>query len=151
MRLDVPVNYAARMGVAEAGTYLLDVFRASFYRNTGFPYGILQIAAGQVFENEVMKNRSPEIACRAVADAAYDIWVSDLVEGNGFILEILYERAFQIGVEIVLQKDVKGLDDDGRMCRLRRCQDIASEVNFGIASPPERFTDIVPLVESAVV
>ena len=45
-----------------------------------------------------MKNRSLEVAGGAVSDTADNIRVPNTVEGDGFVLKVLYERAFQIGV-----------------------------------------------------
>ena len=46
--------------------------------------------------------------------------VADAVEGDGFVLEIFNESAFQIGIEIVLKKDVESFDDDLAVWWLRR-------------------------------
>ena len=58
-----------------------------------------------------MKNRPLEVAGGAVSDTADNIRVPNTVEGDGFVLEIFNESAFQIGIEIVLQKDVESFDD----------------------------------------
>ena len=69
-----------------------------------------------------MKNRSVQIARRAVSETADDVRMAHAVERNRFVLKIFDQRAFQIGVQIVLQENVESFDNDLFVRRLRRSQ-----------------------------
>ena len=59
------------------------------------------------------------------------------VERDRFVLKIFDQRAFQIGVQIVLHKNVERFDDDPAVRRPGRSENIAGDVNFGVTSAPE--------------
>jgi hypothetical protein len=66
----------------------------------------LQIAARHVFEHKIMKDRALQVAGRSVPEAADDIWMANAIERDGLVLEIFDQRAFKIGIEVVLKKNV---------------------------------------------
>jgi hypothetical protein len=86
-----------------------------------------------------------------VADAADDVRVANAVEGDRFILKVLDQSPFQIGVEIVLQKYVESLDNDRRLRRLRRSERVFRQKDLSITPTPELLQDVVPSIESATV
>ena len=55
-----------------------------------------------------MEQRSASVAGGAVAEPVNDVRVANAVERHSFVLEVLDEGAFKVGVEIVLEKYVKG-------------------------------------------
>ena len=72
----------------------------------------MQIAARKVFENDVVEDCTSEIASSPMSDPANYIGMTNTVESYGFVLEILNESTFQISIKIVLQENVKCLDDN---------------------------------------
>src|SRR5215204_1228938 len=97
-----------------------------------------------------MKNHPAQVARRAVSEAADDVRMAHAVERNRFVLKIFDERAFEVGVQIVLHKDVEGFDDDFFMRRLRGGDSVQRDVNFGIAATTEELFDVVASVQAAV-
>ena len=81
-----------------------------------------------------MKNRAAKVPRRAVPKAADDIRMANPVESNCFVLKIFDQCSFQIGIQVVLKKDVKGLDNDLTVRRLRRCEHVAGKVNFRVTA-----------------
>src|SRR5258706_8975532 len=135
------------MRVAEAGANLLDIIQGLLKRYLLFAQKTLHVTAGQIFENEIMKNCTTQIAGGAVADAADDIRMANAIEGNGFVLKILDESSLKVGVEIVLKKHVERLDNDLAVRRLGRSEYIAGKKNFGITAESELVAYIISLIE----
>src|SRR5438105_1856997 len=104
LRLDVAVNDALLMRMTEARAYLLDVSEAVLETYFLPPNKLLEVAAGHVFENEIVEYHSVQVAGGAVADPADDIGVPHAVESDGLVLKIFYKRALKIGVELVLKE-----------------------------------------------
>jgi hypothetical protein len=111
----------------------------------------LQIAAAHVFEDDIVKDCTVEIAGCAMAKTADNIRVANAIESCSLVLEILHERSFKCIVEIVLKEDIQGLDDDVRMRRTRGSQNITGQVDLSVTAPAEPFVKIIPVVEPAVV
>jgi hypothetical protein len=151
LRLYVAVNYAVLMGMAEASAYLFDVSQCGIECRPTRSYQALQIAPGQIFQDQIMKDRSRQVAGRSMSDAANDIRVANAVECYRFVLKILDKGSLQVRVEVILEKDIQGLDHDILVRRLRRGKDIAGQNDLGITSPPELLANVVSLVQSAVV
>src|SRR5438067_1806341 len=97
------------MCVAQTGAYLLDVLECLLQAQLTLSNKLLQVAAGQIFEDKVVKNSPPQVACRAMAKPADDIWVTDAIECDGLILKILDQRPLEVIVEIILEKNVECL------------------------------------------
>jgi hypothetical protein len=110
----------------------------------------LQIAAGHVFENDVVENRPRKIPRRAMAQTADDIRMTDPIERDRLILKVLDKRPLKVVIEIVMKKNVKAFYDYELMRRLLRCDDIAGQKHLGVAASPEEFASVVSLVNSAI-
>ena len=139
------------MRVAEAGANLLDIIQGLLKRYLLFAQKTLHVTAGQIFENEVMKNRAAQIAGGAVADTADDIRMANAIERSGFVLKILDESSLKVRVEIVLKKHVERLDNDLAVRRLGRSEYVAGEKNFGITAAPELVANVISLIEPAII
>ena len=139
------------MSMGEPRTDLLDITDRSLERDPALSHGVLQVAAGQILEYKVMKDGSLQIAGRAVSDAADDIRVPNAVKGDRLILKILDQRAFEVGVEVILKKDVQGLDHNGAVRRLWRRERVPGDKYFSITAAAESVADIVSLVQPAVI
>src|ERR1043166_1949230 len=97
-----------------------------------------------------MKDSTIQVARGSVAETADDVRVTNAVQSDRFVLEILDQRPLQIVVKIVLEKDIQGLYHDLLMRRLKRCKDIVGEIDLGIAASAKLLVNIVSAVESAV-
>ena len=139
------------MCMAKAGAYLLDVLKGVLNRQDPFAAKLLEIAALKVFEDEIVEDRSLQVACSSVAEAAYNIRVSYTVERYGFILKVLDQRAFQIIVQIILQEYIQRLYYNFEMRRIRAGQCVASEKYLSITAPPQFPFDVVTPVQPAIV
>jgi len=98
-----------------------------------------------------MKDRTLQIACRSVTKAADDVRMADTVERDRFILKIFYECAFEIGVEIVLKKDIERFDDDLAVRRVSGGNRITCEKYLGITAASQFPLNVVTPVKPAVV
>ena len=85
-----------------------------------------------------------------MTDAADDVRVTNAVESDGFVLEIFDKGAFESSVEVVLQKDVKGFDDNRTVRRLGRGDSVAGHKYLGITAFPKLLADIVSPIQTAV-
>ena len=81
-----------------------------------------------------------------MAEPAYDVRVANLVERHGFVLKVLDERLFKLGIGRALQGDVERFDDH----RLVVVQLIVSDKDFGIAAAPEQARHEVAIIDYAV-
>ena len=97
-----------------------------------------------------MKNHPAQVARRAVTETADDVRMTHAVERDRFVLKIFDERPFEIGVQIVLHKNVERFDDDLFMRRLQGGDIITRDINFGITATTEEFLNVVACVEAAV-
>jgi len=111
--LDVAMYDAAFMCMAQTRTDLFEMIESFFERRFLPPHVRLQIAAGHVFEDKVMEDHSLQIAGSPVSEAANDVRMPDAIEGECFVLKILYKGPLEIGVKIILQKYIERLYNDG--------------------------------------
>ena len=102
LRLDVAMDNSLTVSVAESGTNLLDIAQRPLYRQRFAAHHHLQIAAGEVFEDEIVKDGSLQIASSSMAQAADDIRMSHSIDRDRFVLKILDQSPFKVCVEIVL-------------------------------------------------
>ena len=93
-----------------------------------------------------MKRRAGKVSRRAVAEPANDIRMADFVERYGFVLKILGERLFKLGVGRALQGDVERFDDDRLVCVAL----IVGDKDFGIAAATEQARHEVAIINYAV-
>lgn len=145
------MNYRISMSVAEPGTDLFDVVDRLLGPDPLPADQMLQIATRHIFEHEIVKNGPDQVAGRAMANAANDIRVANPIESDGLVLKVLNQRSLEIRVQIVLQKDIEGFNDDVAVRRLRRCQDVAGKKNLRVAAPAEQLTDVIPFIKAAVI
>ena len=97
LRLDIAVNNAVAMRVAKPGTDLFEILQSGLERQPLFAARFLQIAAFKIFKHKIMKDGAPQIAGRAMADAADDVRVTNAVESDRLVLKVLDKRPFEIG------------------------------------------------------
>jgi hypothetical protein len=150
LRLDVTVNYAATVSMLEPGANLLDICKSRTARDMALAARPLQIAAGHILEHEVMKDCALEVACCAMSEPANDIGVPDAIEGDRLILKVFDKRPFKVLIDIVLEKNIKGLNDDDGLRRVSRRKYIACSKDLGIAAASELALNVVPFIDSAV-
>jgi len=135
----------------EAGANLLDIPQCVLQRHHAFATEFLEIAASEILENKVMKDRSLQVAGRAVTEAADDIRMSHTIKCEGLILKVLDKRPLQVVVEVILQKNVQRLNYYAGVGRVRGRERIAGKEDLGITAAPQFPLDIVPPVKPAIV
>jgi hypothetical protein len=86
-----------------------------------------------------------------MTQAADHVRMPDTIESYGFVLEVLYQRSLEVGVEVVLHEDIQGLYDDLGVRRLRRSEPVRYDEYLGIAAASEPPYYVVSAVDSAVV
>lgn len=96
-----------------------------------------------------MKSSSVKIDSGAVAQAADNVRVPHAIECDRFVLKILDQRAFEIGILVTLKQNVKGFDDDIAKSFVGGRQ-VARHINLGITAAAETVLDVVAIVESAL-
>src|SRR5688500_18087324 len=106
------MNDAVAVRVTETRADLFDISERFLERRLAVPDKLLQVTAGQVFENKIMKDRASQIPGRAVPDAADYVRVANAIERDRLVLKVLDKCSLEVVVEIVLKKDVQGLYDD---------------------------------------
>jgi hypothetical protein len=72
--------------------------------------------------------------------------VTNSIERNGFVLKVLNQRQFEIGIGSSLQRRVQGFDDDGPAC----ISLIVREENLGIAPATQAALHQVAIIDYAV-
>ena len=97
-----------------------------------------------------MKRDPRKVASRTVAKPADHIRMPHTVEGDRLILEVLYQRSFEIGIEVILKENIKCLDHDAAMQGLCRREGITSDEDLGMTSPTEDIDHVIPLVDPAI-
>src|SRR5690606_21520415 len=118
------------------GAHLLDIFERLLQAKRTLAACPLQVAPAHVLKHEVMKDRSLQVACRAVPQPAQDVRVADAVKSDRLILKIFYECAFKVGVDVVLKKNIKSLYDHAAVDRMRSRERVARRKYLGIAAAP---------------
>ena len=107
------------------------------------------VAAGQVFEHEVVERLPRHVDGRAVAEAVDDVRVAHAVERDRLVAKVFDERVFELEIDRALQEKVEGFDHD-RLRRSVRRRRVAREINFGIAAAPQTFQNVVAPVQPAL-
>jgi hypothetical protein len=97
-----------------------------------------------------MENRSRKIASATVPKPADHVRMADAIECDGFVLKILDERTFKIGIKVILQKDVQRLYDDLAVRGLRRRKGVTRDEDLGVTPAPEKFDYVVTFVDPAI-
>ena len=93
-----------------------------------------------------MKRNRFKISRRAMSEPLNDIRVTNSIECGGFVLEVLNQRQFKIGIGSSLQRRVQGFDDDGAAgIRL-----IVREKYLGIAPATQAALNQVAIIDYAV-
>src|ERR1044072_4838327 len=64
LRFYIAVDYAGAMGMAQAGTDLFDITKGLLEREDPLAHQLLQVTAGQVLEDQVMKDGPNQVAGR---------------------------------------------------------------------------------------
>src|SRR2546423_10055707 len=75
LRLDVAVNHVALVRVSESGADLFEIMERALKRQRIAPTECGHIAAGQVFEHEIMESVTGEVERRAMTEAVDDVRV----------------------------------------------------------------------------
>jgi hypothetical protein len=96
-----------------------------------------------------MEHHTVQVTRSAVAEPADDIRMAYAIESDGFVLKIFDERSFEIGVEVVLQKNVQSLDNDRAMRRLPR-KGVVGREDLGIAAAAKTLFNVVSSVKPAI-
>ena len=67
-----------------------------------------------------MKSGAAEIEGRPVTEAAYDMRMTDAIEGHGFVLKVLNEGGLEFRILVTLKQNIEGFDYDGAKSLVRR-------------------------------
>ena len=97
-----------------------------------------------------MKYRSCEVPSCSMSEPADNVRIANTVEGDRFVLEVLDQRPFKIGIEIVLEKHVKRLNNDLTVWRLGRSESVTRNEDLGVTPAPEQFDNVITLVDPAI-
>jgi hypothetical protein len=73
------------------------------------------------------------------------------VEGNSLVLKVFNESAFQVLIQVILEKDVQRFYDDRTVWRFWRRKDIPSDKDLSVASAAKLIDDIIALIQQAVI
>src|SRR5256885_3491854 len=120
--LDVAMDDAALVRVREARADLLQIEERAIEAEFLFAAILRHVAPAEIFQHQIMKRGAIEIECGAVTEAADDIGMTNAIEGNCFILKILDESLFEIGILITLKQHIQSFDDDFAELLVRRRQ-----------------------------
>jgi hypothetical protein len=151
MRLNIAVNHSFLMSVSQAGAGLLDIAESLSWRDAFAAAEMLEVAARKIFQNQIVKCRPIQVARRSVTETTDNVRMSDAVEGDCFVLKVLDQGAFKIVIQIVLEENIQGLDNNSVVGRIWRGENVARDVNLGVASAAELFDNVIPLVQPAVI
>ncbi len=96
-----------------------------------------------------MESSTRQIDRGPMTQAADDMRVAHTIERDCFVLKILNQGAFQLGILIALKQNIKGLDHNIAKSFISRAQ-IARHVDLGIAAAAQTVVDIVTPIDPAL-
>src|SRR6185369_10344334 len=96
-----------------------------------------------------MKGGADKVNGGSVTQPIYDIWMSDTVESNSLVLKIRNQRSFELGIGLILQKNIESFYDDCSRSTIV-CVQVIGDVDFRIATTAKTFDDVIPSIESAL-
>src|SRR5687768_5513822 len=108
---------------------------------------LLQVATLHKLKHKVMERHPLKIACRSVPKPVYYVRMTNPIESNSLVLKVFNQRSLEIGVEIILKKNIKSLDHNQLVRRLVICEIVLRNKDLGIAPTAEPPDDIVPFVQ----
>jgi hypothetical protein len=86
-----------------------------------------------------------------MSEPADYVRMSNAIERNSLVLKVFYQSAFEIVIDLILQKNIQRLDDNCVMRRARRGKYVAGNEDLGVTSAPEMIEHIVPLIQPAII
>src|SRR5262245_7250666 len=69
-----------------------------------------QIAAGHILEHEIVERRLFQIRSCTMPEPANYVRMANFIQGYGFVLKVLDQRAFKVRIWSSLQEGIKRLD-----------------------------------------
>src|SRR5688572_33346100 len=107
------MNHATFVRVSQAGTDLLEIEQRALNREGTCSRQRKHVAAGKIFEHDVMKRRTGQVDRGSVSKTVYHVWMANSIECNCFVLKISDEGSFQLRIGLALQIQIERLNDDG--------------------------------------
>src|SRR2546426_7668622 len=103
---DVAVNNFLTVRISQRLGHLLKVRQSLIKTDWLLAAKRPEIAAGHVFKHEVMKRHPFKISGGTMAQSQDYVRMPHPVQGNGFVLKVLYEGLFQVWVRRSLKRSV---------------------------------------------
>src|ERR1051325_4941957 len=136
------MNHATLVRVRQSGTNLLEIKKRFVHRQGMIAGESLHVAAGKIFEHQVMESNSGEIYCGAMPKTTDDVWMTNAIQRYGFVLEIRDQGMFEFGIRFVLQKNIQRLDDHCLRSTVGR-RVVMGHIDLCIATAPKTLDDVV--------
>src|ERR1044071_9275238 len=143
------MNHATLMRVRQSGTNLFQIEKRFVHRQGMIACEGLHVAAGKIFEHQVMESNSGEIDCSAMTKTADDVWMTNAIQRYCFVLKIRNQGVFEFGIRFVLQKNIQRLDDHCLWTTVGR-RIVMGHIDLCIAAAPKTLDDVVTTVEPAL-
>jgi hypothetical protein len=96
-----------------------------------------------------MESCTGKINGRSVSQTANDVRMTNAIEGNRLVLEILNQGVLKIGILITLEQDVERFDDDFAKTFIGGAS-VTGHVNLSVTAAAQTVLDVVTSVKSAL-
>src|SRR5437016_13462406 len=149
LRLNIAMNDAAFVSMRKPRADLLQIKHCASKSKRLTPRQSRQVAASQIFKNDVVKCGAVKVECGAMAETADNVYMTNAIQGNCFILKVLNQGTFQIRILIALKQNVQCLNNHFPKS-LVRSSAITRYINLSVAAAAQALFNIVTAVDSAL-
>src|SRR5436190_1319763 len=109
--LYVAMNDSLAVSVSERFGDLLKIIDRIVEADRLFSTERPEVSAGHVLEHDVVKRHSFKIGGGSVPEPLNDVWMTNAIEGNRFVLKVLNQRVLELRIGSSLKRGVERFDN----------------------------------------